>query len=575
MQPNVETTAVSDARRNYLRPHEIFVLVLTSILFFWPALHAGFVFDDWILLLEQPMIHATDGLRRIWCTAEGPDYYPVTWTVCWLQYRFWGAWPMGYHLVNFALHALNVVVLAYALKRLEIPGAFFAALVFAVHPVNVATVAWISEQKNILAMLFFLLTGLAYLRFEHKGRWRWYAVSLGCFLVSLLAKPAAAMWPILLLGLAWWIRGKVTLRDVWRSTPFLSLSIITGMLAIWFQGVRVLGGQPARTDGFFSRLACASWAVWFYLYKALLPMRLCVIYPRWEIDPFNPVVYLPLALLVMIVAYFWHYRRTWGRQVLAGAGYFVVMLFPVLGFFDQGFYRYSFVADQWQYLPIIGVIALVVGGATHLLATERLGFSRKTAWIAGAIVVVFLGILSWNQTRLYVDDETLWRDTVAKNPTAWLAQYNLGIALANRGQLDGAIAAYNEALRYKPDDIETLNNLGGAYGMKGDLDRARVQFMKVLALNPGNSSGHANLGMVWFNQGHLAQAVDQFQTALRIEPQPIPIRLTLGIALGRMNRIAESKAVFEDVLRLDPSNQFATLALSQLPRQTAVPPRSK
>ena len=545
---------------------ETAVIALAAVLVYLPSLRGGFVFDDWILLIQQPLIHAADGLRRIWFTAEAPDYYPVTWTSWWLQWQLWGAHPLGYHVVNVLLHAVNAVLVFQVLKRLEVRGAWLAGLLFAVHPVNVAAVAWISEQKTTLAMLFFLTTVLSYLRFEKDGRWGWYTMSVGCYLLSLLAKPAAVMWPVVLLGLAWWKRRPVTRRDLVQCLPFVLLSLVIAPLTVWFQAVRVLEGQTARADGFLARLAGAGWAVWFYLFKALVPVRLSMIYPKWEIDPANVFGYLPGLLLVAVLAYCWSKRATWGRDVLAGGGYFLVMLFPVLGFFDQGFYRYSLVADHWQYLPILGVIALAASGAAKLVARSDELRRTGAARALGAAVVITFGGLTWVQSGVYLDDETLWRDTVAKNPTAWLAHYNFGVQLAAKGQLAEATAAYEAAVRLKPDyadalsnlgialwqqgrteeamsrwraavrcqpdHIETLNNLGAAYAQRADFKRAAFYFSLVLTLQPNDSEAHANLGMVYLSQGKRAQAAAQFQAALRADPMNQVARAALQ-QLGR------------------------------------------
>jgi tetratricopeptide (TPR) repeat protein len=530
---------------------EAAVIVLAAVLAYLPALRGDFVFDDSILLIEQQLIHAADGLWRIWFTAEACDYYPVTWTVCWLQWQLWGPHPLGYHIVNILLHAVNAVLVFQVLKRLEIRGAWLAGLLFAVHPVNVAAVAWISEQKTTLAMLFFLATVLSFLRFERNQRWGWYFLSVGCYLLSLLAKPAAVMWPVVLLGLAWWRRRRLARADFARSLPFLLLSVVIAPVTVWFQAVRVLGGHVARTDGFPARLASAGWAVWFYLFKALIPVRLSMIYPKWEINPANVLVYLPGLLLVAGLVWCWSKHKTWGGDILAGCGYFVVMLFPVLGFFDQGFYRYSLVADHWQYLPIVGIIALVAGGAAKAVA-RSMEARRTAARALGTAVIIILGALTWVQSGVYFNNETLWRDTVAKNPNAWLAHYNLGVQLAAKGQFADAMASYEEAvrlkpdyadalgnlgvalaqqgrmeeamarwrtaLRYQPDHAETLNNLGTASARRGDFENAALYFSRVLKTQPNDADAHASLGMVYRSQGKVTQAIEQFQAALRCNP---------------------------------------------------------
>ena len=531
---------------------ETSIIVLAAVLVYLPALRGGFVFDDWILLIQQPLIHASDGLWRIWFTTEARECYPITWTICWLQWQQWGDNPFGYHVVNVLLHAANAVLVFRVLKRLEVRGAWLAGLLFAVHPVNVAAVAWISEQKTTLAMLFFLTAVLSYLRFEKDQRRGWYILSVGCYLLSLLAKPAAVMWPVVLLLLVWWRRRRVMRSDLVQCLPFALLSLVIAPLTVWFQTARVLEWETARADGFLARLAGAGWAVCFYLFKALVPVRLSMIYPKWEIDPANVLVYLPGLLLVAGLACCWRKRTTWGGDILAGGGYFVLMLFPVLGFFDIGFYRYSLVADHWQYLAIPGVIALAASGAARIMARST---ERRRAGVAralGTALVITLGGLTWVQSGVYLNDETLWRDTLAKNPNAWLAHYNLGLQLAAKGELSEATEAYEKAVRLKPDyadalgnlgvalaqqgrmeeaitrwqaalrcqpdHVETLNNLGTAYARRGDLKRAALYFSLVLTVQPNDTDAHANLGMVYRSQGKLTQAIEQFQAALRADP---------------------------------------------------------
>src|ERR1017187_4158122 len=205
------------------------LIVLIMLAAYLPALRGGFVWDDYVLITENRMVTASDGLQRLWFTTEAPDYYPLTSSLWWLEWRWWGNRAAGYHVVNVLLHAVNAVLVWLVLRRLKIPGAWLAGLVFALHPVNVATAAWISEQKNTLSMLFFLMAILLYLKSDEEGGWRWYGMSLAAFLLALLSKAAVAMLPVVLLGCIWWRRGKIRWAEVARCLPFFALSLVLGL----------------------------------------------------------------------------------------------------------------------------------------------------------------------------------------------------------------------------------------------------------------------------------------------------------------------------------------------------------
>ena len=493
------------------------VLVVVTFAVYFPVIRGGFVFDDDTLITGNPMVKASDGLYRFWLTTEARDYYPMTGSLYWLEWRWWGQRAAGYHVLNVVLHAANVVLLWMILQRLKIPGAWLAALVFAIHPVNVATAAWISEQKNTLSMLFAAVAVLLWLRFCDEGRWRWYGFSLAAFLLALLSKSAVVMLPVALLGCVWWTRGRLRWRDVWCGVPFFVVSLVLGLITVWLQYHRVMQGVWVRSDSFLARLAAAGWVPWFYLYKALLPLNLTVIYPMWQIDADHWGSYVPGALLAVCFLLFWRRRRTWGRPLLFGLGYFVAMLFPVLGFLDQAFYRYSLVADHWQYYSIVGVTALTVAAGVKIC--RRLGqLGRSVGLVAGVAVLLMLGAAAWARVGVYGTSETLWRDTLAKNSNAWMAHSNLGVALAQLGRMPEATEHLQQALRLKPDYAEAHCNLGTVFLREGKVSDAVGEFEQALRIAPDYATAHSNLGMALVQVGKTNEAISHYEQALRLKP---------------------------------------------------------
>ena len=480
--------------KNALTPLEtgVALIILLTVAAYQPAIHGGFVFDDQPYITNNQLIGADDGLYRIWLTTAQGEYYPLTSTLWWFQWRLWGSDPMGYHVVNVVLHALNAVLVWVILKCLRIRGAWWAGLVFALHPVNVATAAWVSELKNTLSMFFGAVTVLLYLRFEQEARRRWYVLSLMTFQLALLSKVAVVMLPFFLLGCVWWRRQRVGLKDLLHAAPFFALSLVLGLVEIWFINNRELGGHVVRDAGIASRLAAAGWVPWFYLYKALLPVNLTVIYPNWQVDASRWVSYLPIVALIGCLGLFWRKRKSWGRPLLFGLGYFVAMLFPVLGFVDQSFYQYALVADHWQYYSIVGVIALAVAAGERIC---RCWGERGRYWgtVAGVALLLALGTATWRRSSVYADEETFWSDNVARNPTAWVAQNNLGVALGQAGRIAEAIGHLEQSLRLNPEYAKAHNNLGIALERTGKTQEAIEQYEQALRLKPDLVEAQSNL----------------------------------------------------------------------------------
>jgi len=489
--------AVSSKRRVVLGI--TLIIILTGIIYI-PAMRAGFIWDDDTFLTKNELISADNGLYRFWFTTEAPDYFPLTSTTLWFEWRLWGMNATGYHVVNVLLHILSSILLWRVLKRLKVPGAWLAGLIFAIHPVNVESVAWITERKNVLPMVFYALSILLYLKFESDGH-RWlYGFSLIVFLLGLLSKTSVVMLPFVILGCAWWQRGRIIGRDIVRTIPFFVMSIVLGLVTVWFQYNLAETEYIVRTDSFFSRLSGAGWCIWFYLYKAIIPIRLTFVYPRWEIDAFSIISYMPGLLLVGLLVLFWWFRRSWARPLLFALGYYIVTLLPVIGFLNIYFMKYSLVADHWQYTSIIGPIALLVGIGSK--AYEHWHRRIKLLGISAAVVLV--GLLSWQtwtQAHIYQDLHTLWKDTLAKNPDCWMAHDNLGVILGQQGNLEKAVYHLSEAVRLNPNNEKAHNNLGIALAMQGRYSEAIHHYREALRIKPRYRIARRNLDLLLHKMG--------------------------------------------------------------------------
>jgi tetratricopeptide (TPR) repeat protein len=510
-------------------------------------------------------------------------------TTLWLEWRLWQASPTGYHVVNLLLHIATSLLLWIVLRRLKIPGAFVAALLFAVHPVNVESVAWITQVKNLLAMLFYLLSILCYVNAEIppagvSAAYPWYALSLAAFLLAMLSKGSVAVFPLILVGIILWMR-PLTKRDVARLTPFFAVSAALVPVNVWFQS-RLLNNRVAAPEPFLDRLLTAAAAVWFYLYKALLPIGLSFFYPHWDVRSDQLLWWLPLLAAVAVTLAFWIYRRTWGRPLLFSWGYFCLCLAPALGFTNVAFLRYSQVADHYQHLALIGIVALVAGvwGAWQ----QRLDDSERTTANAGAAVVVaILTFLTFQQSALYASAATLYRDSLAKNPDSPLALNNLGTILANTGEPREAIALLEKALQLDPNYVEAHNNLGAALARNGRVAEAMdhyeqalridpnsfnchynlavaftrqsrprdaiTHFREALRIDPNSPTAHYNLGLAQVAAGDSAAAIDSFRAALQRKPDYAEAHNDLGVALTNSGRLEEAVGHFQEALRLAPA----------------------
>jgi tetratricopeptide (TPR) repeat protein len=523
-------------------------MVLAVAICYIPAMGAGFVWDDDLLVTDNPLVKNIDSLPYIWGSAAATDYTPLTSTVFWTEWRLWGDDAPGYHVVNILLHALSALLLWRVLARLAIPGAWLGALLFAVHPVNVASVAWIAELKNTLSLVFYLTAILFYLRFLDVRKVPLYAAALAAAACAFLAKGSTVILPLALLLCLWWKERRIRRPDLAGLAPFFLLGGVMALVTIHFQA-RVIDAGAAQLPP-LARVARAGHALWFYLGKDLWPVDLCIVYPKWPVDH----SFLPLIAAAGLTALLWLGRGRLGRGPFFAWAYFTVALLPVLGLVKMTFLEQAWVADWWQQLALPAVMALVA--AAVALAWERLRSRGARAAIGSLVgcVALLLGARTWSQASAYESMETLCRRTLASNPASWTAHNNLGGVLNAQGHLDEAAHEYEAALALKPTDPSSHSNLGIIYARLHRYDAAIAEYQSALKLAPDNAKAWFNLGNAYRAQHRDDQAVDAFGHAIDINARWTSPRYEMGTILLGLGRLSEAGHQAQILVALDPGS---------------------
>jgi len=533
---------------------KVVVLVGAVLVAYQPVWQAGFIWDDDSHLTNNPCVVGPLGFKAIWTTSAA-RICPLTLSSFWVQHAIWGLRPLPYHLFTLLMHAGAAVVLWRVLMRLGLPGAWLGAALWALHPVQVESAAWITELKNTQSGLFYMLTGLFFVKARQAEqaqdvrRVRGNDCAALAFAVLAMASKSSTVILPLVLGLcAWWVERGWRWRNALRLAPYFVLSALGSALSIWTQGLDcAVGMEWARS--WPERFIAAGRVVWFYLGKLLWPHPLMFIYPKWEIDAMKLMAYLPLALVLAALVILWLGRKQWSRGIFMAFVYFLAALVPVLGLLNHYFLRYSFVGDHFQYLASIGPLALAGAGIWGALgwAGGRDGFARLAAC---GLVLGVLGISTWQHARIFRDAETLWQDTLAKNPGCWPAHCNFGVVLAEQGRLDEAIEQYERALQLQPDFVEAHHNLGNELAAQGKLMEAIPHFERALQLQPDYPEAHNNLGVQLAKQGNLNEAIPHWERALQLKPVYAEARYNLGLTLARQGKIAEAIHQFQQALEL-------------------------
>jgi len=547
---------------------KLIILLAVVIVAYIPALKADYVWDDNDHLTENPHLLDFAGLKRIWTSSAGV-YYPLVLTSFWIMRRFFNLHPFPYHLLNILIHFFNACLIWAVARELKLKGGLLACAIYALHPVHVESVAWITELKNTQSAFFYLLSIWAFLRFyklhtfkaganppPSKKKYRLYAFSLVFFILALLSKTSTVMLPVALILALWWINRSYSLKPALYTIPFFVLSLASSVWTMWEQKYHAGVTGPEWDFTILERILLASRQIWFYLQKLIVPHPLVFIYPRWEADTASILWYIPLAgIIIALLVLFWK-RHSWGRGYLLGFGYFGALLFPTLGFIDMYFMRFSFVADHFQYLASIAPIVMF----SHLVG-KRIESSpgkqkQLVLVICGAILLIF-SIITFRQSRSYKDEQTLWKDTIRKNPGCWLAHNNLGEILARRGDMNRAFSHFKEAYELKNDYEAACYNLGTFALIEKDYNRAISFYEKAIRARWDYALAHNNLGNALSGMGRTSEAIEHYKEAARIDPSFPEPYFNLGNTFFKMEKFREAIANYKKTLEIEPRHADA------------------
>ena len=541
------------------------LLFIATLFSHWQAIGGGFIWDDDAHVTKEAL-RSLDGLWAIWFKLGATQqYYPLVHSFFWFEHALWGDNASYYHITNILLHALACFILVAVLKRLSIPGAWVAGFIFALHPVHVESVAWITEEKNTISAIFYLATALFYFKYDEDRKPKTYATALGFFVLALLSKTVTATLPAAFLVVFWWKRGRLSFKqDVLPLIPWFVLGAAGGYFTAWVERV-FIGAQGADYQSAviltpFTRVLLAGHVIWFYLGKLIWPAHLIFIYQHWSISASDPWDYVytigVFALLIVLVRFAlkpWNGRApdTFSRAPLAGFLLFCGTLFPVLGFANVYPFMFSYVADHFQYLASLGIIVPVAAGLTlwvNQLSVENKGMSAAI----GGVLLALMGFLSWMQCSMYADAETLYRTTIKRNPSCWMAHNNLGAILLNQGKVSEAQAQFEEALKIRPAYPDAQSNECSVLIRTGRYQEALEHGIEALKLRE-SAENENNCAIALADLGRTSEAINHYLIALKIRPNYIEVLNNLGNAYLGLGKRQEALSCYQTALKYAPN----------------------
>ncbi len=570
-------------------------IVLLVALVYLPTLGNGYIWDDESYVEQNATLRSLSGLADIWFKLGAvPQYYPLVHTTFWIEYHLWGLHPAGYHAVNALLHAASAVLVWRLLVRLGVPGAWLAGALWAVHPVQVESVAWITERKNVLSCLLGLGSLWAYWRFappdsaepgrltpQNRG---WYALALVLYVAALWSKTVTVSVPAVILVVRWWKRGRLAARDVALLLPMFALGLTLAGITVWMERTHVGASGDEWNFSPLDRLLIAGRALWFYAGKLSWPHPLIFFYPRWTIDDRAAWQYLFPAAALAVIVLLWLLRGRWGRGPLAAVLIFAGVLVPALGFFNVYPFRYSFVADHFQYHASIALVAWAASGLTLAARRWLAPYPRVAQALAGGLLLV-LAALAARQTLVYRNAQSVYEAVVALNPKSWAAQHNLGNALHDQGHYAEAIAHYEASLAVEPNpDASAVHASWGSSLLElGQRDEAEAHFRKSIELaRPGEAwRGQIGLGGCLQDAQQYAAAAELYEQALETLPPQFawPTRVNLALCYSALGEADEAVEQLRKALALRPRDvdtlqRLGVLLLEQGQTQQAIAPLS-
>ncbi|MEW5735227.1 MAG: tetratricopeptide repeat protein [Thermodesulfobacteriota bacterium] len=517
-----------------------------------PAFRAGYIWDDDSYLTQNQTLDSPTALSDIWFSPfSNAQYYPLVFTSLYIQKIIWGLSPAPYHAVNIFLHALCALLLWRVLLRLRLPGAYAAALVFALHPINVESVAWVTERKNVLSGTFFMASALCLLHYldlnadaRPSARGGWYGGALLAFLCALLSKTVTVALPAVFVALLWAKSGRVRRAEIWGLLPFFVLGAGLSRVTVWVERMHVGAFGPDWDHTMTERALIAGRALWFYLGKIFWPENLAFIYERWQINAGQAAPYLYPAGMILLAGLLWLLRKRITRAPFAGLCIYFFTLFPSLGFVNVYPHLFSFVADHFAYLAMIAPVALATAGAA-VLVKDR---SPKIAAVFLCLLAAVLGTLTFRQARAFANPETLWTHTLEINPDAWMAHNNMGVFLAQHDRADEAQYHFLESLRLRPDLAEVHYNLAGVYAKKGDSPKALEELRLAQHIDSYRPLIHFQVGQALEQEGKTAEAEIHYRKALKNDPNHPAAHYALAALLD--SRGDEKRALFHFIRAL-------------------------